>query len=619
MNETAAYSVQPLKAQQRAGSSFMRLHWVGAVAMSASIFICYWPAVHGHFIWDDESHVTENHALHSLNGLARIWFIPGTTPQYYPLTHTSFWIEYHLWELNPTGYHITNILLHCASAILLWRLLLLLEIRGAFVAAAIFALHPVNVESVAWITERKNTLATFFALLSMLCYLRIPDRKYKSSLILFGGALLSKTITSSLPAVLLVIAWWQHGRIEWRRDVKPLIPFFALGLGMSVITSLMEYTRVGAHGPEWALSFTQRLLIASHAICFYAAKLAWPAPLEFSYPRWQVTPTNPLQWIYPATIVLVVGILIWIARRWTRAPLAATLIFIGTLFPALGFINLYPMRFSFVADHFQYLSAPALFASVVAGLAILLQRKPVLRILFAAFLLGSLALLTWRQAHIYQGQLQLWTDTLQKNPSSWLAHEWIGNALKEAAVQDQQAGNAAAAKQKLNEALDHYDASEKLHGENGDVNLARGNALMALGRYNDALAAFRRQLVQTPLNTLAHLKIAACDEQLGRPENAVAELKASLAADPNSASTLLDLGMLLAQLARPAEARPYLERYLQGRPDDAETHVALGYVYGQLQMFDDARREFLLALTHDPNLQTAHQGLALLRQAKAIP
>jgi hypothetical protein len=267
----------------------------------SSHFVAYQPTWHAGFIgWDDDSYVTDERALRSLGGLERIWVKPGTTPQYYPLVFTTFWAEYHVWKLQPFGYHLVNILLHGLNAVLLWFVLRRLKIPGSWWAAAVFVLHPVGVESVAWITELKNTQSGVFFLLSMLCFLRFRPlngrdavrvcdwRDYPLALVLFLCALLSKTATCPVPAVLALLIWWKTGRFG-KRDALELTPLFVLGVASGFMTIWMEKQYTGVvRGAEWSLSLAQRCLVAGRALWFYAGKLFWPRDFTFIYPRWEV-------------------------------------------------------------------------------------------------------------------------------------------------------------------------------------------------------------------------------------------------------------------------------------------------------------------------------------------
>ena len=295
--------------------------------------VTYLPALRGQFVWDDDYYVTNNTLLRNLDGLQRIWLditSPSTypLPQYYPMTHTTFWFEYHLWGMNPAGYHFDNVLLHIANALLIWLILRRLEVPGAWAAAGVFALHPLNVESVAWISERKNVLCGFFFFSSIYVYLRycnvipkpagvreqftLPDdplRVYGVALLLFFFALASKTIAGTMPGVVLLLIWWKRGKLSLKKDVAPLLGFFALAIAAALLTGWMEVHRVGASGPDWNIGPLARILIAGRVAWFYLLKLLVPYPLIFNYPRWEIHVGDPVQWLFPlATIAVVVAL-----------------------------------------------------------------------------------------------------------------------------------------------------------------------------------------------------------------------------------------------------------------------------------------------------------------------
>ena len=413
------------------------------VALVLFALVAYYPAIEAGFIWDDDAYVIANPTLRTVDGLKRIWLEPMASPQYYPLVFSSFWIEYHLWDLHPRGYHLVNVLLHAANGILLWLILRRLHLPIAWFVAALFVLHPVHVESVAWITERKNVLSGFFYLSAALAYFRFAPLEqtpmnfagrrgwYVLALILFVCALLSKTVTCSLPAALLLVLWWKRPKLAWR-EVAALIPFFAAGIALALVTVWMEKYHVGA-GKDWHLTPVERLLVAGRALWFYAGKLVWPANLSFIYPRWEIDPGAGWPYLFPAA-ALAVLIGLWLARRRLgKGPLVACLFFAGTLFPALGFIDVYPMRFSFVADHFQYLASIGLLALFAAAGAALLgklaPKQPIIGPAVGAGCLIVFAVLTWAQAEVYTDLKTLWTDTLEENPGCWLAHNNLGQIL----------------------------------------------------------------------------------------------------------------------------------------------------------------------------------------------
>ncbi len=333
--------------------------------------VVYWPALNGSLLWDDDAHLTRA-KLQSIDGLRRIWFQMGATQQYYPLLHSAFWLEHRLWGDSVLGYHLINVVWHMLAVTLVYAILTRLKICGALLAAAIFAVHPVMVESVAWITEQKNTLSAVFYLSSMLVYLKFDQSRrptnYCLAVVLFVLGLLTKTVTATLPAALLVIFWWQRGKLSWRRDVLPLLPFFAVGAVAGLLTAWVERTQIGATGSDFELSFLARCALAGRVIWFYLGKLFWPANLIFIYPRWTIDPTQAWQWIFSAAALALTIALFILHKRW-RAPLAGWLLFCGTLFPVLGFLNVYPFVFSFVADHFQYLASLGIIVLIASAIA----------------------------------------------------------------------------------------------------------------------------------------------------------------------------------------------------------------------------------------------------------
>jgi Flp pilus assembly protein TadD len=509
--------------------------WQGGLLVLL-VLLAYLPALHGGFIWDDDAYVTNNLTLHDLGGLQRIWFEIGAVPQYYPMVHTTFWLEYHLWGLHPFGYHLINVLLQATAAMLLWRVLLRLRIQGAWLAASLFALHPVGVESVAWITERKNVLSAVFYFTAALAYLRFaaweepggPNRLrwrwYRVALVLFLAALFSKTVTCSLPAALLLVCWWKQGHVP-RRDVWPLLPFFALGMGLGLMTAWMEKFNVGAQGAEWSLSLADRCLIAGRALWFYAGKLAWPAPLTFIYPRWKIEPAAWWQWLFPMAAAGVVAGL-WLARRRLgKGPLVAVLFFAGTLGPALGFVDVFPMRYSFVADHFQYLASVGLTTLCAAGLV----RIP--RIIPAA-LIVLLGVLTWRQAGIYRNLEILWRDTLAKNPDCSMAYNNLGSLLYDQGH--------------MEEAMEYYRKAIQIDPNNCEAFINLGIAFAARGESDKAIESYRRaiQIHPNDCDTLNNLGSTLARE--GRIDQAIKNYRQAIQINPNHCSALNNLALLLA-------------------------------------------------------------------------
>src|SRR5436190_16537991 len=278
--------------------------WFFALVLAALTIFAYRPAWNGGFIWDDDVYITNNELLTAPDGLRRIWFSLDSPSQYFPLVYSTFRIEHALWGLNPTGYHWVNLLLHAANALLVWRVLARLNVPGAWLAGAIFALHPVQVESVAWITERKNVLMGFFFLLTLLAWMAFVDERtnrpwrfYGSGLILYALALSAKTTACTLPAALLLILWLQKKPINKRRLIQ-VVPFLILAIGMGLLAVWWERYHQGTRGTLFTLGPIERILIASRAVWFYLSKLIWPSNLTFIYPKWNISPAHPLDYAW---------------------------------------------------------------------------------------------------------------------------------------------------------------------------------------------------------------------------------------------------------------------------------------------------------------------------------
>jgi uncharacterized membrane protein YfcA len=509
-------------------------NWVGAVVIGCATFLVYVPAIRGGFIWDDPDYVVNNPVLRDASGLVTMWTNPRSLKQWYPLVHTTYWIEYQLWGLNPLGYHIVNVLLHIAVALLIWRVLVVLDVPGAAWAALIFALHPVHVESVAWITERKNVLSGVFNFASLLWYLRshrTDSRKaYAISLGLFICALLSKSVTATLPAAILVIIWWERGGIRWR-DVVPLAPMLVLGIGMGLFTLHLEVSHVGATGQRVAeldLSLAERVLVAGTAVWFYIWKLIVPFPLTFIYPRWEID-VRSWQWIAPVGVVCVTVVLALSRRQIGRAPLAAFLLFVGTLFPALGFVNVYPMRFSWVADHFQYLASSALIAFAAALIAHLAPRLRGAICGVAAIVLG---ILTFNQGHIYCDAETLWRATVARNPDSWMVHVNLGDARF--------ARSRA-------EAQHHYLTAVRLAPDLWETNFPAGLALAGGNRADQeqAMRYFQRTVELNPEFSRGWYSIGQLHQMRGERDLAILNYQKAIAVRPDYTEAKQRLDLLL--------------------------------------------------------------------------
>ncbi|MCA9011163.1 MAG: tetratricopeptide repeat protein [Planctomycetaceae bacterium] len=589
------------------------------------VFITYLPVTGAGYIWDDPQYVTENKELRTLSGLWRIWTSTDATPQYYPMVFSSFWLEYHLWKLNPLGYHVNNVLLHALNSLLLYRLLLRLNVRGAFWAAIIFGVHPVHVESVAWITERKNVLSAFFYLLAFHGYWRYlhpgdtvtetPRKRcffYAAAMLCFAAALLSKSVTASLPAAILVVLWWKHGRITGRQ-VLTLLPFVLLGVAAGLHTAHVESQHVGAEGAEWNWTVWERVLIAGRAVWFYAMKLTWPYPLVFIYHRWKIDSSSVVQTLYPVTAIILLLVLLTGRSRWGRGPLAAALLFGGTLVPALGFVNLYPMRFSFVADHFQYLASISMIALLTTSGIRAFARcgvTPRNAQIMAALIVVVLSGLSFVRCFDYRDRETLWTATLEDNSDCWLASLHLGGIRME--------------QYRFREALDFFELTlankppesfepsemSDLHIKMGDCWAAIGNPAGVEKHTRSALECLRLAVGDRYQDqSVVHFNLAMLHRSLGEFAESITEFQKSLELAPENATTHLELGSVLLHQQQFEDSRDHFLLALHDNRENPHLHLQLGMAYRGLEQPELALEHLQRALELKPDLDYARTVL----------
>jgi protein O-mannosyl-transferase len=595
-----------LKSPDRQGSGILRPGRTGAWAsLFFATFIAYLPALRGGLLWDDIGHITKPD-LQSLHGLWRIWFDLGATQQYYPLLHSAFWMEHRIWGDAVLGYHLTNVALHALAACLVVTIVRRLALPGAWLAGFVFALHPVCVEAVAWISEQKSTLSGVFYLGSALTYLSFDQTRrtsrYLLALGLFLLALSAKTVTATLPAALLVVLWWKRGRLDWRRDVLPLFPWFGLGACAGLFTAWVERTVIGANGKDFDLTAIQRVLLAGRAIWFYAGKVVWPANLTFTYPHWTIDPGAWWQYLFVAGVLaLVIGL--WLVARRHRGPLAGFLIFAGTLFPVLGFLNVYPFRYSYVADHFQYLASLGIIVPVASGLTVAAGRISLAKaggIALPVMLLMVFGVLTWRQSAMYHDVETLYRETLLRNPTSWMAHYNLGTALADMPG-------------RLPEAIAEFEAALRVKPDYAQAHNNLGEALSQTpGRLPDAITEFEAALRIEPDYVKAHYNLGnALSQMPGRLPDAVTQFEAALRIQPDYAEAHNNMGNVLAQIpGRLPDAIAEYQVALRIQPGYARAHYNLASVLSQIPgRLPDAIAEYEAALRIQPDYAKAHYNL----------
>ena len=596
-------------------------HTALIAAIIVAVVVVYLPVLRGDFVWDDFLLITGNPLLQNFSGLLEIWS-GGRTADYFPLTNTVFWIEHHLFGVNANGYHAVNILLQIANALLVWRLLKRLNIPGAWLAGLIFGIHPVHVASVAWISELKNLLAMFFALLSVLCFLKLDDKRvrnsaitYAASLVFFGLALLSKTQVVFLPFVLLLCAWWRDKERSGNttnanlgRDVKlgvppsggqsatravgprkrgtpsvRTVPFFLLAIVFGLVTLWFQNRGIGEE--EIVIgSLPRRFVNAAMAIWWYGVHLLAPVRLMAIYPNWRFDSPRVLDWLpLIALIGVFAGLWHW-RNRGTRGAFFAVACFIVALLPSLGLVRMaYVRSGTLVADHLQYFADVPLLALFCAGVVYAWnQRQRAAKIATATvvtLLVAAMGTYAFGRAEVYCNEETLWPDNLSKNPDAWQAHIMMAQRRFK--------------QERYAEAVYHAGRAAELKPELADIHNQLGLAYCRLERFEEGIAEYRKALqlkeakpstarsagvakIRANLaNALAitanHLSESAPtipEEAMRRYDEAIRQYEQALELDPQQPAIHRNLGMLLAQLGRYDEAIPHLKATLQMVPNE---------------------------------------------------
>ncbi len=600
--------------------------WLLGLALLVLTCLAYGPVIHGGFVWDDDFIIVNNVYLRDLNGLHAFWFTTKYSDPVW-LTMTSLWLQWHLWQANPLGYHIVNVLTHGFAVILLWQVLSQLRLSGAWLAAAVFAIHPVAAASVAWCSEQKNTLSLLFFLLSIWAYLRydlttviaspsISGRFvnsaavwYVASLFFFVLALLSKGSTVMLPIILLLVTWWRGDSVSrssafGARLFLRLVPYFLLSAGAAYLTIWFQYHKAISGETVQNLSLTGRLAASAWAVVFYVWKGMVPVRLCAIYPPWDINPAAIFSWL---PLVSLVGIFFvgWHFRKnWGRHVLFGLGYVVVTLFPVMGFFNMYFMVFSRVADHLQYLALAGTVAMAVSvgvySFEKLIARFQWLRPvgpLVALLLLSFLACSTWGRAEAYSSEERLWSDTLRKNPNSSMAHNNLGLALAAK-------GNAAEAKQEYENAL-------QANPNNPEARNNLGLALFSEGNLSGAISQYEQILQRHANSAIVHYNLANVLASQGKLGEALPHYQIILRSNPDYAEMRYNLANALAGLGYLTDAISNYQRAIELVPNFAEAHNNLGVLLANQGRLPEAISHYRQALQIKPNYPEAHNSLAL--------
>jgi tetratricopeptide (TPR) repeat protein len=548
--------------------------WLLALTLVLVTFAAYTPVWHAGFIWDDDRHVTDNRIVKASDGLYRTWFT--TEPaDYYPLTWTLWWLEWRLWGDGALGYHIVNVLLHALNAALVWLILQRLKIPGAWLAALVFAIHPVNVATVAWVSEQKNTLSMLFYAVAILLYLRFDEenrwprsergwRWYGLSLATFLLALFSKSAVVMLPVVLLGCVWWRRGRVRLK-DLRHSLPFFVLSLVLGLVTIWFQHNRALKGGVVRTVSFLFRLAAAGWGPWFYLDKALLPVNLSVIYPKWEINASLWVSYLPGMLLVGCVTLFWWKRQTWGRPLLFALGYFVTMFFPVLGFFDQGYYAYSLVADHWQYYSIIGIIALMVAAGVTLCRDTGSLRrrigTVTGAVVLVALGTSAWIRASVYGDAETLWRDTLAKNPNAWVAHDNLGSALLQAG--------------RLPEAIRHYEQALQIKPDYAEAHNNLGIALKDQGKVPEAIAHYKQALRIKPDDAEAHYNLGNAFLQEGKSEEAIGHFEQALRIKPDYAKAHYKLGVGLEQVGRLQEALGHYEEAVRIKPDFTQAQNAL--------------------------------------------
>ncbi len=584
------------------------------LALGLLVAVSYVPATMAGFVWDDVI-LTSAEPVRAVSGLWNIWFSPSdikSEGHYWPLVYTTFWLEHKLWGMAPTGYHVVNVCLHAVNTLVLWHLLRRLAAPGTLMIAAVFAVHPLHVESVVWVIERKDLLSGLFYLTTVLAWIRFVEKprtgRYLVALALFVAGMLSKSIVVTLPVALGIWHWWQQGRV-YALDVRRLAPFVVVGLGITA-GDLVFSASVSSGSLDY--SVIERALIAARALWFYAGKLLWPANLAVIYPRWDIRMADPLAWSYVVAAVAVAAALWALRHRIGRGPLAGALFFAVTLSPTLGFVDYSYMQFAFVADRYQYLAGTGLMAVVIGAAAYGVTAvrnagrlpeaayKGVLGVAVVALVI--LGTLTWRQAGIYRDDVTFNTHIIALNPEARDVHLRLGTALVETGRPE--------------ESLAAFRIAATRHPDSASAHTGIGRALLQLKQFDEAEASLRHALTLNARDTTALQSLADLLRSQGRYEEALEGYRAVLAVDRGYAPAHLGTGHTLLNLRRYDELLTRMNPILALQPNSplARSLLSLmGQASQALGRLDAAAEYYERALRIDPRFSAPLAHLATLR------
>jgi tetratricopeptide (TPR) repeat protein len=581
-----------------------------AIIVLAGLWI-YSPAFHGDWIWDDTMYLSENPLLNDPARLWKAWFEPGSFIEYYPIEQTVQWLQWQLWGDDTLGYHLSNVALHLVSAMLVWRLLSKMGLQLAWLGGLIFAIHPMMVESVAWISELKNTLSLPPFLLAMCAWIDYENggrrADYLKALALFLTAMLCKIAFAPFPVFILLYAWWKRGRIAVR-DVRASVPFFAISLLLSFVTQwsgtvyLHNQLKNPAAVDIGGVFF--RLALSGQTLANYFAKCFWPVGPIPIYPQWKVDPSSPISYL---PWLVLAGVCFWCWRNregWGRHVLLGLGFFILFLGPFLGFLPISYLSFTWVMDHFLYVSIIGIIGLVVAGIETIDARlatavHPISTGILTV-IMGLLAFESHWYASAFTNQETFWTYTVERNPGAWLAQNNLGKILLQSGQPDK--------------ARERFVMAIRSNPEVGEPYCNLGTALAGMGQIPAAIDAFKQSLQRDPYSPETHNDLGIVLAQSGHTEEALANFQLALKSHPLYTETYNNRGNTFLQAGRIPEAIKEFQTALQIDPSYVAAHDDLGLALEQSGRIPEAMEQYQLALQFSPEDEKARENLGRLEK-----
>lgn len=545
---------------------WFRHDWFWGLILMLSVALTYAPVWRAGFIWDDDVHLTANPCIVGPLGIKEIW--TTSAADICPLVLTTFGVEHALWGLEPLPYHLVNVFMHAVCALLVWRVLRSLRVPGAWLGAALWALHPVGVESVAWITEMKNTESGLFFLLAIFFFLRwlrakepdvrtVGDWNYGFTLLFAALAMASKSSTVILPVILCLCAWWMEGRWHWR-SVARAAPIFLMSIAASSLSIWTQRLQlVTVTDPQWVRTWPERLATAGDSVWFFLGKLLCPYPLMTIYPRWHI---DTGQWVsyFPLLAVIVILSIFWLKPEpWSRACFFAFAYFTGALLPVLGLIDNFIFHYSLVFDHFQYLASIGPLALAGTGLTrfldFIIPKKEWLQFCLCAELLLIFGLASWGRTFVYESPETLWTDTLAKNPNCWVGDNNLGLVFLQ--------------KGQVDQAMEKFQKALEINPNYAEARSSLGLALFQKGHLDEAITNYQKALEMAPKSFVTYTDLGTALFQKGKLDDAIVQYKKALVIKPNYEEARSNLGAVLIQEGQLDEAIRQFQETLRLKPD----------------------------------------------------